>query len=351
MRVFFTFMIAGCAATGAWAAGVVVRAVVPPVLVLRDGDPTPIEVTARMMLADADELMGGAATACVQLECANGATQTLSDKFHAVVNARSATSRCAIDLKSGTAVATVRAAVPNNNTDNDASINGGPYAMNSHHTQFGVAFTPGAHANAVAFVVEGEAVVSDARKRGLVALKDGQSIDSLISKVARIPEQTFRRIVTAYAQLDLAQLGPAVTPQIAATLQTQWLAALKQPRNTGARKALAQTHQKLGLGASLVSQYQIAQANDLAALSNTIQNPMQGEYRLDFCLHYSKTSGAFGGCGGQAADAWCKARGFAKARQWVVARDIGATSPTSVIGDDRICNDARCDGFASITCE
>jgi hypothetical protein len=336
-----------------WATGVLVRAVVAPVIVLHDGDPTPHEVKARMLLGDADELLGGTANSSLQLECPNGATQTLTDRFRAVINSRAAKSRCAIDLKTGMAVATTRAAPPNKTTDGDASISGGPYALTSHHTQFGLAITPGANANTEAFVIDGEAVVSAANATVAASLRSGQRIDAFTKKATGIPEPIFRRIATAYVQLDLAQLGRRATPQIASILQTQWLATLKQPTNADARKALAETHASLNLNTSLVSQYQVAQQKTLrsAFLANTFPNPMQGPYRLDYCLHYSKTSGAFGGCGNPAANAWCKTRGFVKAKQWVIARDIGAVSPTSVIGDDRICRAAACDGFASITCE
>jgi hypothetical protein len=345
---------ANTAANGALAAGVTVRAVVPPVIVLHDGDPTPIDVTAAMPLADADELIGGSVDARVQLECPNGATQTLSERFHAVVNGKSARSRCAIDLKSGTAVATALAAAPDNATDDDASINGGLYAMTSHHTQFGLTVMLGTKANTEAFVVDGEARVSGQEKPDQVTLKDGQMVNSLTRKVARIPEQTFQRIATAYTQLDLAQLGRTATPQIAATLQSQWLATLKQPGNGSARKALTETHTQLKLNSSLVSKYQVARSNPIAGttpapvstplLGNVFQNPMEGDYRLDYCLINNQ-------CGEVTAHAWCRAHGFHDAAKWVAAVDIGARTPTQRMGGSPVCDRGPCDGFASITCE
>jgi hypothetical protein len=354
MRTFAAFMIATMAASGAFATGVTVRAVVAPVIVLHDGDPTPIEVRARMILADADELFGGSATASVQIECPNGATQTLSDRFHAVVNARSAKSRCAIDLKAGTAVATALAATSSKNTDDDASISGGLYAMTSHHTQFGLAVTPGAKASTDAFVVDGEALVSIPKAPDPVSLKEGQAFNSLTARVARIPEQTFQRIATAYAQLDVAQLGRAATPQVAATLKSQWLATFKQPGSAGARKALAETHAQLNLNSSLVSKYQVARSDSnagtaTAAVStsqpgNVFLNPMQGEYRLDYCLVNNQ-------CGEATAHAWCRAHGFHNAAKWMAAIDIGARTPTQRMGGGPVCDRGACDGFASIICE
>jgi hypothetical protein len=348
------FVAANIAAQGALAAGVTVRAVIPPVIAMHDGDPTPVEVKAGTIFADGDELLGGSATASVQIECPNGATQTLGERFHAVVNARSAKSRCAIDLKSGTAVATALAATPNKNNDDDASISGGPYAMTSHHTQFGLTVAPDSRVNTQAFVVDGEALVSTPMTPDLVSLKEGQAFDSLTARVVQIPEQTFQRVATAYSQLDLAQLGRAATPQIAATLKSQWLTTLKQPGNAAARKALAESHAQLKLGSSLVAKYQVARVDSNAGVTpapvstplpgNVFQNPMQGEYRLDYCLVNNQ-------CGEATAHAWCRAHGFHNAAKWTAAIDIGARTPTQRMGGSPVCDRGPCDGFASITCE
>jgi hypothetical protein len=85
----------------------------------------------------------------------------------------------------------------------------------------------------------------------------------------------------------------------------------------------------------------------LAQGSKTFTNPTIKGYRLDWCLHWGRQ------CGKPAADAWCarkmgKADGYAK--KWQQAVDIGASSPTYVIGDGAVCNQKFCDGFRSITC-
>ncbi len=85
----------------------------------------------------------------------------------------------------------------------------------------------------------------------------------------------------------------------------------------------------------------------LAQSSKTFNNPTIEGYRLDWCLHWATQ------CGKPAADAWCKrkmgkADGYAK--QWKEAIDIGASSPTYVMGDKKICNQKFCDGFQWITC-
>jgi hypothetical protein len=86
----------------------------------------------------------------------------------------------------------------------------------------------------------------------------------------------------------------------------------------------------------------------LAQGSKTFINPTIEGYRLDWCLHWGDQ------CGKPAADAWCakkmgKAGGYAK--EWKEAEDIGASSPTYVMGDGKICDQESCDGFQSITCE
>ena len=85
----------------------------------------------------------------------------------------------------------------------------------------------------------------------------------------------------------------------------------------------------------------------LAQGSQTFSNPTIEGRRLDWCLHWGTQ------CGKPAADAWCvrkmgKADGYA--RSWQQAVDIGASSPTYVIGDGKVCNQRYCDGFRSIAC-
>jgi len=79
----------------------------------------------------------------------------------------------------------------------------------------------------------------------------------------------------------------------------------------------------------------------------TFTNPMIKGYRLDWCYQWGDQ------CGKPAADAWCAMRMKAggHAVDWKEAEDIGASSPTYVMGDGKICNQDFCDGFESITCE
>ena len=74
-------------------------------------------------------------------------------------------------------------------------------------------------------------------------------------------------------------------------------------------------------------------------------NPMLKNRRVDICLHWGVE------CGKPAADAFCRAKNYASAAEWTVAENIGAQSPTLVLGDDKVCSDPSCDGFALIRCQ
>jgi hypothetical protein len=63
--------------------------------------------------------------------------------------------------------------------------------------------------------------------------------------------------------------------------------------------------------------------------------------RVDFCLHW------FAECGQPAADQFCKLSGYTRSVAWTPAEKVGQTL---VLGDNKPCNDARCDGFTPISC-
>ncbi|MFN4144143.1 hypothetical protein [Aestuariivirga sp.] len=80
--------------------------------------------------------------------------------------------------------------------------------------------------------------------------------------------------------------------------------------------------------------------------SQTFSDPKQGSYRLDWCYSWGN------GCGAQAANAWCKSKGFAGgASSFTIAADIGDSQPTRLISTGAVCDQKMCDGFSSITCE
>ncbi len=66
--------------------------------------------------------------------------------------------------------------------------------------------------------------------------------------------------------------------------------------------------------------------------------------RLDLCVNWGVD------CGQPAANAFCQSKGWTSASDYVVAEDIGANSPTRLIGTGALCDQAYCDGFREITC-
>jgi hypothetical protein len=85
-------------------------------------------------------------------------------------------------------------------------------------------------------------------------------------------------------------------------------------------------------------------AASAAAVETQIYHPGDGQNRIDLCLHWGME------CAGEAADVYCKSLGFDRVSQWEPDPDVGATSPTVVIGSGQICSEPHCDSFASVTC-
>ena len=74
-------------------------------------------------------------------------------------------------------------------------------------------------------------------------------------------------------------------------------------------------------------------------------SPIYNGNRLDWCVNWGT------GCGAAAANAFCKWKGHAQAVQFAIAHDIGAASPTRLIGTGAVCDQGFCDGFALIRCQ
>lgn len=72
--------------------------------------------------------------------------------------------------------------------------------------------------------------------------------------------------------------------------------------------------------------------------------PVYDVYRLNFCLSTK------GQCGEPAANKWCQMKGYERAVAWRKDNNIGGLFPTFLIGDEQICAQYKCDGFAEITC-
>jgi hypothetical protein len=87
-----------------------------------------------------------------------------------------------------------------------------------------------------------------------------------------------------------------------------------------------------------------APSRPIGPQEETFRFPVHQVYRLNYCLADGQ------GCGEPAANAWCEARGFARASRWNQEENIGALYPTVFIGNGGICDKYLCDGFEEITC-
>ncbi len=356
MKPAIALLIACGFSAHAFAQTVTVSALVSPVKLIRDGQLLAESLEMGAVLNDGDELEAVTPESRVQLDCPN-ATQTLSESFHAIINAVGAPTACAINLKEGTAVASVlsEAATP------QASIDGGPLAMIATHTQFGLTVPAGDPEGVDAFVIEGSVEVKGARSAAGAALAAGQLLSYRDNRVTALSQTTeLSRLAVTYARLDVSRLASTDNPHAETVLTQKWAAVLEHPADTGVRNALAATHRSLQLAGTQIARYQVARAvpapptpvvdrpQVFAAVPQpttaTFANPKQGKYRVDYCLKWGTQ------CGQPAVDTWCRNRGFQRASVWTPAWDIGAATPTVVIGDNKVCAAAYCDGFASVTC-
>jgi len=80
-----------------------------------------------------------------------------------------------------------------------------------------------------------------------------------------------------------------------------------------------------------------------AGMDRVFANPAWNGHRLDNCLHWGTQ------CGKPAADAFCRANGFAQALSFALDATPGRGS-TRLIGSNQICNAAYCVGFQQIVC-
>ena len=77
----------------------------------------------------------------------------------------------------------------------------------------------------------------------------------------------------------------------------------------------------------------------------TFQKPMHGNLRLDVCQQFGRN------CGEPAATAWCKTRGFTRAKDFETEKVGAAGIKTRLIGTDQVCQGSFCTSFTHITCE
>jgi hypothetical protein len=80
---------------------------------------------------------------------------------------------------------------------------------------------------------------------------------------------------------------------------------------------------------------------DASGEGTKYHDPLVDGVALDYCLEWGS------GCGEPAADAWCRARGYAGASSFEVRT---AAPPTRIFSSGRICDMVFCDRIISLTC-
>jgi len=271
-------LLSGPSAGAAQAPGkATVRAVVGPVTVIHDGSAKRRPVAVGDALQDADRLQGGGMDASAQIDCPNGATQTLTGPFDAILNPSGSQTPCAIDLNAGTAVATTAHTASGDDEPDSASITSGAIAMTAHHTQFGFDAGPPVTKKMLAvkaagqtrgFVLDGSASCRDVASGRLWTLEAGKQIDVRTREISAVSDTSYLRLATAFAKLDLSQKGaPAANPEAEKSLQVRWLAVMQKPQDAAARVNLAETQASFKV-ASHTSVYQAHRANVLVQKSS-----------------------------------------------------------------------------------
>lgn len=80
------------------------------------------------------------------------------------------------------------------------------------------------------------------------------------------------------------------------------------------------------------------------AAEKMFEPPVHAGYRVDICRVWGSE------CGQPAADEFCRLQGYERADFFSVDQDIGAATPTRILGDGKICDQGFCDGFGAINC-
>jgi hypothetical protein len=208
-------------------------------------------------LSDGDGVRGDGQDAALQLVCADGATQTLSGSFDAIVNVGSDGRQCAITLRAGSVLATT---APNPGDENTipTRIVAGDVTLGASSTQFGASIVEGAGTKtprAEAFVMDGTIQVQRLAAEEPTSLSSGQRLPVGKKEAAPIEEATYQRFASAYANLEVMSLPVEQRSQAQGEFRAAYLGALKRPRDAEAQRQLEQIYQSRGVKSSPVLIY------------------------------------------------------------------------------------------------
>lgn len=230
--------------------------------------PKPLD--ANTVLADGDGVRGDSDQSALQLECADGATQTLTGAFDAIVNMGANGQQCAITLRAGSVLATTS---PNDDAERSipTRIVAGDVTLGASSTQFGASIVSGvgtANPQAEAFVMDGSITVQRAASTDPQALTSGQRLAVGASQAEPIQEATYQRFASTYANLEVMSLPVQQRVQVQSELQSAYLSALKRPTDVEAQRQLVQVYQTRGVSASPVLNYRQSHINRLQIMNN-----------------------------------------------------------------------------------
>lgn len=236
------------------------------------GLPPNTRARATLALRNVTRLVANSANVQLTLACANGGSQLLSGSFKAVLNRAGAPSNCAVMLEVGNAFAV---SSPDGGDAGKASLEGGPVAAISDHTQFGMTVPPGNANDTEVFVIEGDAQVRRGDER--LTLAGGKQYLARTAEVSDVPESRYRTLAASLARVDLVSAGAAVNPAAQQALQESYYNALRKPEDAAARRALTQQYETLKISESQITRYNVQRDRALnrAATRVQLQPPVQ----------------------------------------------------------------------------
>jgi len=244
----------------------VVVSVVGVVDVRGAGIPPKTRASAALALPNVTLLRAASDDAQLTLTCGNGGSQLLSGRFNAVLNRAGANSACDIRVNVGSAFAVSN---PDGGDAGKASLEGGPLAAISTHTQFGISVPAGDANGTEVFVVEGDANVM--RGGTSMTLAGGKQYLARTGAVSNVPASRYTALATSLARSDIARVGGAVNPAAQQALQTSYYNALSKPDDAAARRALTEQYQMLRIPPSQITRYNVQRERTINRAATQVQ--------------------------------------------------------------------------------
>jgi hypothetical protein len=209
----------------------------------------PLELASQLL--DGDGLRTEDPNSAVMLECASGATQTLTGPFDVVLRVRDDGKGCLLQVRQGQVTATT-AENPEAMPEGKPQQQYGDVTLGASSTMFGVSVSRG---DVECFVIDG--VITATRDNTQVwALGAGQQLSVNTRAVSAITDSRLDQVANTYARLDVASLPAAQRSATQMQLKTRYLAAFRQPADAAAREQLVRSYSALGATPNAARAYQ-----------------------------------------------------------------------------------------------